>query len=117
MTSTPFDVVPGDAISRLVQLQAARVGVRLKWNGEANYDIALLCVEASNAHLVAKYLWDGMKELKEMKEFDELPDALQAKIATIILKSHALNEKAREERNTRAKRQAQAATPQPEKPA
>jgi len=80
----------GDALSRLIQLQAGRHDIRLAWVGNGTADLAALC----NAHAVkariAKHLWDGVRELMQMPEIRELPEPLQAQIAAIILKSQAL---------------------------
>lgn len=82
----------GDALSRLIQFQAGRHDIRLAWVGNGAADLLALI----NAHAVqarmSKNLWTGMRELAQMPEIKELPDALQAQIASIILKAHALTE-------------------------
>jgi hypothetical protein len=101
----------GDAISRLVQLLADRAGVTLRWTGTGREDVALLCTCASNAQLTARHLWDGLMELNRMKEFKTLPEAMQAKIAAIVLQAHGNIELARQERNERAQQRTKAAGP------
>lgn len=94
----------GDAISRLVKLLAGRVDINLRWSGTGREDVALLCTHASNAALTAKHLWDGVLELSKMAEFKSLPEALQAKMAAIILQSHGNADLARDARNEKAQR-------------
>jgi hypothetical protein len=80
----------GDALSRLIQLQAGRHDIRLVWSGNGVTDLIAMC----NAHAVqarmAKHLWTGMRELMQMEETRSLPDPLQAQIASIILKAQTL---------------------------
>jgi hypothetical protein len=82
----------GDALSRLIQLQAGRHEIRLNWTGKGVDDLVSLC----NAHAVkarlAKHLWTGLRELMQMPELRELPEALQAQITSIVLKSQALTD-------------------------
>ena|SRR5271166_2167865 len=82
----------GDALSRLIQLQAGRNDIRLAWTGNGTDDLVSLI----NAHAVkarmAKHLWTGLRELMHMQEMKELPEAIQAHIASIVLKTQALTE-------------------------
>jgi hypothetical protein len=82
----------GDALSRLIQLQAGRHEIRLNWTGKGVDDLVSLC----NAHAVkarlAKHLWTGLRELMQRPELRELPEALQAQITSIVLKSQALTD-------------------------
>jgi hypothetical protein len=82
----------GDALSRLIQLQAGRHEIRLAWTGQGTSDLVALC----NAHAVkarlAKHLWTGLRELMQMPELRELPEALQAQITSTVLKSQALTD-------------------------
>jgi|SRR5271166_1271750 len=82
----------GDALSRLIQLQAGRHDIRLAWVGNGTADLVALI----NAHAVkarmAKHLWTGMRELMHMPEMVELPEPMQAKIASIVLYSQTLTE-------------------------
>ena len=41
---------------------------------------------------MSKNLWTGMRELMQMPEIREIPEPLQAQIASIILKAQALTE-------------------------
>jgi hypothetical protein len=83
-------MVDGDALSRLIQLHANRHGIRINWSGEGVKDLDSLCnVHAANAR-TSKHMWTGMQEMSQM--LDGLPEALQVKVASIILKSRALNE-------------------------
>jgi len=79
----------GDAVSRLLQLHAHRNGVRLKWTGRGAEDIALVCVDNFNKTTLSQCLWNGMKELMAMPELKELPESVQAKIYSIVLKAQA----------------------------
>lgn len=80
----------GDALSRLIQLQAGRYDIRLAWVGRGVEDlVALLNAHAIQARL-AKHLWAGMRELMQMPELREMPEPIQAQISSIILKSHTL---------------------------
>jgi hypothetical protein len=80
----------GDALSKLLQLQAGRHEIKLNWTGRGIDDLVALC----NAHAVrarmAKHLWTGMCELMMMEEMKQLPDPLQAQISSIILKAQTL---------------------------
>jgi hypothetical protein len=80
----------GDALSRLIQLHAGQHDIRLAWLGNGIKDLVALC----NAHAIqarlAKHLWTGMRELMTMPEMKELPEAIQAQIMSIVLKSQAL---------------------------
>ena len=82
----------GDALSRLIQLQAGRHDIRQTWSGNGVTDLIALC----NAHAVkarlSKHLWTGMRELMTMPELRELPEALQAQIMSIVLSAQALVE-------------------------
>lgn len=79
-----------DALSRLIQLQAGRYDIRLAWTGRGVEDM----VQLVNAHAVkarmSKHLWTGMQELVRMPEMSQLPEPLQAQIASIVLKAQAL---------------------------
>lgn len=82
----------GDALSRLIQLHAGRYDIRLTWTGAGTADLIALCnAHAAKARL-AKHLWTGMRELMQMPELRELPDALQAQIASIILQAQVLTD-------------------------
>jgi len=82
----------GDALSRLIQLQAGRYDIRLAWVGRGVDDlIALVNAHAVQARM-AKNLWSGMRELAQMPEMKSLPEPLQAQIASIVLKAHALTD-------------------------
>jgi hypothetical protein len=82
----------GDALSRLIQLQAGRHDIRLTWSGKGIADLISLCnMHAVQARL-AKHLWTGMRELMQMPELLTLPDAVQAQIMSIVLKSQALTD-------------------------
>jgi len=82
--------IEGDALSRLIQLQAGRYDIRLAWKGRGVDDLIELC----NAHAVkarmAKHLWTGMRELMQMSEIKDIPETLQAQIYSIILHAQAL---------------------------
>lgn len=82
----------GDALSRLIQLQAGRYDIKLVWSGSGVSDLIAIC----NAHAVqarlAKHLWTGMRELMQMPEIREIPEPLQAQIMSIVLKAQALVE-------------------------
>jgi hypothetical protein len=80
----------GDALSKLVQLQAGRHDIRLVWTGNGVADLIALC----NAHAIqarmSRHLWTGMRELMMMPEMKELPEPLQAQMMSIVLKAQAL---------------------------
>lgn len=82
----------GDALSRLIQLQAGRHDIRLAWVGNGTTDlIALVNAHAVKARL-AKHLWTGMRELMQMPELKDLPEPLQAQIMSIVLQAQALTD-------------------------
>ena len=91
-----------DPISSLVQLQARRLGVDLKWTGKGIEDIQLLALDNSNKTLLSKQLWNAIKELWEMPELKELPEPVYAKICSIILAARGRTELDLQRRNTRA---------------
>jgi len=82
----------GDALSRLIQLQAGRHDIRQTWSGNGVTDLIALC----NAHAVkarlSKHLWTGMRELMQMPELKTLPEPIQAQIMSIVLSAQALVE-------------------------
>jgi hypothetical protein len=79
-----------DALSRLIQLHAGRHDIRLTWAGKGVDDlIALVSAHAVKARM-AKHLWTGMRELMLMPELKELPEPLQAHIASIVLKAQVM---------------------------
>jgi hypothetical protein len=83
-------LVPGDSLSQLLQVRARNFGIRLKWTGKAIEDLDALCQEYWNRKNFNECLWDnGLRELMLMPEYNELPEALQAKIASIVLKARA----------------------------
>ena len=87
----------GDALSRLIQLQAGRHDIRLAWVGNGTSDlVALVHAHALKARM-AKHLWTGLRELMQMPEMSELPEPMQAKIASIVLYSQSLTELETEE--------------------
>lgn len=80
----------GDALSRLIQLQAGRYDIRLTWTGKGVEDlIALVNAHAVKARM-AKHLWTGTRELMQMPEMAALSEPLQAQIASIVLKAQTL---------------------------
>jgi len=81
---------PADSLSKLVQLRASRIGISLKWSGKAIEDIDLLVLEYSNRRMLNECLWNnGLRLIMDMPEFKDMPDAIQAKIASIILQAQA----------------------------
>jgi hypothetical protein len=80
----------GDALSRLIQLQAGRYDIRLVWTGKGTEDLIAMCNAHSVQARMAKHLWTGMRELMLMPEMKDLPDPIQAQVASIILKAQAL---------------------------
>lgn len=82
----------GDALSKLIQLQAGRHDIRLAWVGNGVTDlVAVLNAHAVKARL-AKHLWTGIRELMQMPELKELPEPLQAHIMSIVLHAQALTD-------------------------
>ncbi len=81
----------GDALSRLIQLQAGRYEIRLAWVGNGTSDLVTLCNAYAVQARMAKHLWTGMRELMMMvTEIKDLPEPIQAKIASIVLQAQAL---------------------------
>jgi hypothetical protein len=107
MEKTPTDLkmpsllVP-DPISSLVQLQARRLGVDLKWTGKGIEDIQMLALDNSNKTLLSKQLWNGIKELWDMPELSTLPESVYTKICSIILAARGRTELDLMKRNTKA---------------
>lgn len=87
---TVFDGIKGDSLSTLVQLRAQQQGIRLAWTGKAIEDIDMLCMEYWRRKNLNECLWDnGLRELLMMAEFNQLPEPIQAKISSIVLKAKA----------------------------
>lgn len=83
-----------DSLSQLVQIRAQLLGIRLKWTGRAIEDIDMLCQEYWNRKNFNECLWDnGVRDLMTMPEYGTLPESMQAKIASIVLKARAHFEK------------------------
>ena len=83
-------LVQGDSLSQLVQVRARNFGIRIKWTGRAIEDIDALCQEYWTRKNFNECLWDnGLRELMLMPEFQTLPEPMQAKIASIVLKARA----------------------------
>ncbi len=82
----------GDALSRLIQLQAGRYDIRLAWVGNGIADLTALCNAYSVQAKLSKNLWTGVRELMMMPELHDLPEAIQAQIASIILKQQAITD-------------------------
>ena len=83
-------LVPGDSLSQLVQVRARNFGIRIKWTGRAIEDIDQLCQEYWHRKNFNECLWDnGLRELMLMPEYSTLPEPMQAKIASIVLKARA----------------------------
>jgi hypothetical protein len=87
-----IQIGPGDSVSRLLQLRAQRLGIRMIWSGKGVDDMDQLCTDYANKKLLNECLWNGMKELMAMVELKELPEPVQAKIASIVLKAQAVFE-------------------------
>ncbi len=75
----------GDSTSRLLQTHANSIGLKRVWCGDGRVDSLNLVVELYNAQLMRDYLWKGLQELYSMPELRELPEAVQAKMMSIIL--------------------------------
>jgi hypothetical protein len=91
----------GDALSRLIQLQAGRYDIRLAWSGLGTDDlVALLKAHAVKARF-AKHLWTSLRELMQMPELREMPEPLQAQVASIVLKAQVLTDLETEEATKR----------------
>ena len=83
-------LVQGDSLSQLLQIRARMFGISLKWTGRAIDDIDMLCQEYWNRKTFNQCMWDnGVRELMSMSEFNTLPESMQAKIASIVLKARA----------------------------
>jgi hypothetical protein len=82
----------GDALSKLIQLQAGRHEIRLAWTGNGTTDLLALCNAHSVQARMAKHLWNGIRELMHMPELREMPEAVQAQIMSTVLKAQALTE-------------------------
>jgi hypothetical protein len=79
-------------MSRLIQLQASRHDIRLAWSGNGTSDLIQLCTAHATQARMAKHLWSSLRELMQMPELRQMPEALQAQIASSILKAQALTE-------------------------
>lgn len=97
----PSLLVP-DPLSALVQLQARRLGVCLRWTGKGIEDVVLLALDASTKTALSKQLWEGIQELWGMPELKTLPEPVYAKICSIILAARAKTELALAKRNAKA---------------
>ena len=82
----------GDAMSRLIQLQAGRHDIRLTWTGDGTADLIALCNAHAFKSRLSKHLWTSLRELMQMPEMPRLPEAMQAQIASIVLKAQAITD-------------------------
>jgi hypothetical protein len=96
------DLNKGDALSRLIQLQAGRHNIRLVWVGNGTSDLITLVTAYATQARMSKHLWSSMRELMMIPEMKELPEPLQAHITSTILKAQALTELETEECARRA---------------
>lgn len=81
--------ITGDSISRLLQVRASLLGIRLKWTGNAIPDIDQLCLEYFHRKALNECLWNGLKKLMDMPELQDLPEPVYAQILSIILQAQA----------------------------
>jgi hypothetical protein len=85
-----FNVGPGDAVSRLLQVVAKEVGVTdLRWLGKGHEDAKAILVRLHNSDLVRIHLWSALDELLRMPEWPQLPESIQAATLAIILRARA----------------------------
>jgi hypothetical protein len=93
-----------DALSQLIQLHARKFGLSYRWTGVGRTDLDALCQDCSNKLLLSKALWEGLKELMDMKSVHDLPEDVQAKICAIVLTARTHFELSVERRNAKAQR-------------
>lgn len=74
-----------DYLSALIQLQATRHGIDLRWTGKGLDDLIMLITSASRAITLNTHLWRGLQELWSMKATKELPEEVYLKLSSIIL--------------------------------
>lgn len=91
-----------DSISQLIQLAARRAGLEYRWTGVGRTDLDTVLLDCSNKTLLSKSLWEGLKELMDMKATHDLPEEIQAKICAIVLTARAKFELSLEKRNAKA---------------
>jgi hypothetical protein len=82
----------GDALSKLIKIQAARYDIRLQWVGDGLTDLAALCNAHAAKARIARHLWGALRELLSMTEMNDMPEAIQAQITSTILKAQALTD-------------------------
>lgn len=83
---------PGDSLSLLLQVHAKEIGVKRVWNGDGRIDSRNLVLELHNTRVLKDNLWTGLQELYAMPELKDLPENVQAKLMSIILKARACAE-------------------------
>lgn len=76
-----------DALSKLIQLHAGRNDIRLAWVDNGIADLMALCTAHAVKARIAKHFWTATRELMQMPEINQLPEALRAQIASIVLKA------------------------------
>jgi len=81
-----------DSLSSLIQLHAGQHGLRLAWTGHGISDLALLCNNYANSALAEKHFRTSMYELARMPEVATLPEAMQARIVSIVLQAQAFTD-------------------------
>lgn len=79
----------GDPVSQLLQVLASETGVRRIYTGQGRADLRALLVDFHNATTKAEEAWKALKELFEMPELAQLPEAVQAKLMAGILQARA----------------------------
>ena len=80
----------GDAVSRMFQLEAKTLKIPgLKWTGKGHDDVRMILAELDSARTFKDALFRGINDLLHMTEMEQLPEAMQAKVAMIVLNARA----------------------------
>lgn len=80
----------GDAVSRMLQLTAKQLKItNMRWTGKGPDDIHMLLVELDNARTLREAMFKGVSDLMSLKETNDLPEWLQAKLAMMVLNARA----------------------------
>lgn len=80
---------PGDPVSQLVQVIAGEAGIRRIYVGKGREDLRSVLIDLHNATVKAEEAWKAIKELFDMPELAQLPEAIQAKLMAGILQARA----------------------------
>ena len=80
----------GDAVSRMLQLESKQLKLdNIRWTGKGYDDVRAVLIALDDARTLRDALLRGVTDIMHMKETGELPEAVQARLAMIVLNARA----------------------------